>query len=177
MFNTILKSQNNLIARADVELANDFKKAFLKLNKTDSLFKKNKLYNEAIFLDLTDRTECHPRTSFKTEDRGGLLGGIVKSFGMGNQKVVWELDESFNKEYYFSINWFDNSLDMHLEFKKELEISKNLYQEEKINFFDYFLKRLQVYNQTQPSKHVKFYKGVDMNKYQNKLRDTFESIL
>ena len=66
---------------------------------------------------------------------------------------------------------------MHLEFKKELEISKNLYQEEKINFFDYFLKRLQVYNQTQPSKHVKFYKGVDMNKYQNKLRDTFESIL
>ena len=111
------------------------------------------------------------------EDRGGLFSGLKKGLGMGNQKVVWELDDSFNTEYYFSTNWFDNSLEMHLELKKELENSKNLYKEGKINFFDYFLKRLQVYNQTQPSKHVQLYKGVDMNKYQIKLRDILEPIL
>ena len=34
--------------------------------------------------------------SFKMEDRGGLLGGVIKNFGMGNQKAVWELDETFD---------------------------------------------------------------------------------
>ena len=177
MFNTLLKGLNAMIVSLDFGLAKDFKKAFLNLSKTDDLFYKKKLYNEAIFLDLTDRTECHPRISIKSEDAGGLLGGVVKSLGMENQKIVWELDETFDPEYYFSTNWFDNSLDMHLELKKELENCKNLYKDEKINFYDYFLKRLQVYNQTQPSKHVQLYKGVDMNKYQNKLRDIFEPIL
>lgn len=177
MFNYFLKGQNALVAGTDFELANDFKKAFLDLSKTDSLFYKKKLYNEAIFLDLTDRTECHPRTSFKMEDRGGLMGGVVKSLGLGNQKVVWELDSRFDPEYYFSINWFDNSVEMYLDLKKELESSKNLYKEGKINFYDYFVKRLQVYNQTQPSKHIQLYKGVDMSKYQNKLRDILEPIL
>ena len=51
------------------------------------------------------------------------------------------------------------------------------YKEGKINFYDYFVKRLQVYNQTQPSKHIQFYKGVDMIKYQKKLRDILEPIL
>jgi hypothetical protein len=46
-----------------------------------------------------------------------------------------------------------------------------------INFFDYFIKRLQVYNQTQPSKHIQLYKGVDMKKYQDKLRNSLEPIL
>ena len=111
------------------------------------------------------------------EDRGGLLGGVIKNFGMGNQKVVWELDETFDIEFYFSTNWFDHSIEMYLDLKKELENSKNLYKDEKINFYDYFLKRLQVYNQIQPSNHVQLYKGVDMNKYQNKLRDILEPIL
>ena len=66
---------------------------------------------------------------------------------------------------------------MYLDLKKELESSKNLYKEGKINFYDYFVKRLQVYNQTQPSKHIQFYKGVDMIKYQKKLRDILEPIL
>ena len=177
MFSTLLKGQNAMIAGMDFELANDFKKAFLNLNKTDSIYNKKKLYNEAIFLNLTDRTECHPRMNFKKEDRGGLLGGVMKNLGIGNQKVVWELDETFDTEYYFSTNWFDHSTEMYLDLKKELENSKNLYKEEKINFYDYFLKRLQVYNLTQPSKHVQLYKGVDMNKYQNKLRDILEPIL
>ena len=94
------------------------------------------------------------------EDAGGLLGGVVKSLGMGNQKVVWELDETFDVEFYFSNNWFDHSIEMYLDLKKELENSKNLYKDEKINFYDYFLKRLQVYNQTQPSNHVQLYNHV-----------------
>ena len=111
------------------------------------------------------------------EDRGGLMSGVVKNLGFGKQKVVWELDSRFDPEYYFSINWFDNSVEMYLDLKKELESSKNLYKAGKINFYDYFVKRLQVYNQTQPSKHIQLYKGVDMSKYQNKLRDILEPIL
>ena len=56
MFNYFLKGQNSLVAGMDFELANDFKKAILDLNKSDSLFYKKKLFYEAIFLDLTDRT-------------------------------------------------------------------------------------------------------------------------
>lgn len=177
MFNYFLKGQNALVARMDFELANDFKKAVLDLNKSDSLFYKKKLYFEAIFLDLTDRTEHHPRTNFEVEDRGGLFSGFVKSFGFGNKKIIWKLDSRFNPEYYFSANWFHDSLDMYLDLKQELTNSKNLYKVSKINFFDYFIKRLQVYNQTQPSKHVQLYKGVDMKKYQEELRNYLEPIL
>jgi hypothetical protein len=177
MFNYFLKGQNSLIAGLDFELANDFKKAILCLNKSDSLSYKKKLFYEAIFLDLTDRTERHPRTSFEIEDRGGFFSGLVKSVGLGNQKIIWKLDSRFDPEYYFSVNWFDDSLDMFLNLKQELINSKDLYKNGKINFFDYFIKRLQVYNQTQPSKHIQLYKGVDMKKYQDKLRNSLEPIL
>jgi hypothetical protein len=66
---------------------------------------------------------------------------------------------------------------MFLNLKQELINSKDLYKNGKINFFDYFIKRLQVYNQTQPSKHIQLYKGVDMKKYQDKLRNSLEPIL
>jgi len=177
MFNYFLKGQNVLGAGMDFELANDFKKAILDLNKSDSLFYNKKLYFEAIFLDLTDRTERHPRTNFEIEDRGGLFDGFVKSFGLGNKKIIWKLDSRFDSEHYFSINWFDDSLDMFLNLKQELTNSKDLYKVSKINFFDYFIKRLQVYNQSQPSKHIQLYKGVDMKKYQEKLRNLLEPIL
>lgn len=177
MFNYLLKGQNALIARMDFELANDFKKAILDLNKSDSLFYKKRLYYEAIFLDLTDRTEQHPRTNFEMEDRGSLFSGFVKSFGLGNKKIIWKLDNRFDSEYYFSINWFDVSLDMFFNLKEELIKSKEMYKGRKINFFDYFIKRLHIYNETQPSKHVQHYKGIDMKKYQEKLRNSLESIL
>ena len=45
MFSTLLKGQNAIVAGMDFELANDFKKAFLNLNKTDNLYNKKKLYN------------------------------------------------------------------------------------------------------------------------------------
>ena len=101
MFNYLLKGQNTLVAGMDSELAKDFKEAILNLNRSDELYQKKRLYFEAIFLDLTDRTECHPRTSFQMEDRGGIMGGFVKSLGMGNQKVVWALDSRFDPENYF----------------------------------------------------------------------------
>ena len=49
MFNYLLKGQNALVAGMDFDLAKEFKNAFLSLNKSDSLFYKKKLYNEAIF--------------------------------------------------------------------------------------------------------------------------------
>ena len=125
MFNYFLKGQNTLVAVMDFDLANYFKKAILDLNKSESLFYKKKLFYEAIFLDLTDRTERHPKTNFEMEDRGGFFGGFVKSVGLDNQKIIWKLDCRFDPEYYFSANWFDDSLEMYLNLKQEsLKLSK-----------------------------------------------------
>ena len=60
---------------------------------------------------------------------------------------------------------------------QELAQSKLLYIENKINFFDYFIKRLQVYDIAQPSEHVKYYDGIDRDKYKNNLRKKFQIIL
>ncbi len=138
MFNYLLKGHNSLIANKDFELANDFKKAVLDFNKSENLFYKKKLYFEAILLDLTDRTERHPRTNFEMEDRGGFFGGFVKSVGLGNQKIIWKLDSRFDPKYYFSANWFDESLDMFLNLKQELTISKDLYKIIKLTFLTIF---------------------------------------
>ena len=59
------------------------------------------------------------------EDRGGIMGGFVKSLGMGNQKVVWALDSRFDPENYFSIEWFDPSVEMYPDLKNELNWRAN----------------------------------------------------
>ena len=91
MFNYFLKGQNSLVAGMDFELANDFKKAILDLNKSDSLFNKKKLFYEAIFLDLTDRTERHPRINFEIEDKEKyVLSTIYKATKIPTQILIYQ---------------------------------------------------------------------------------------
>ena len=52
----------------------------------------------------------------------------------------------------------------------DLERSKEMYWEREINFFEYFIRRLQVYSELEASLFMKHYKGIDMDVYKEKLR-------
>ncbi len=64
-----------------------------------------------------------------------------------------------------------------MEKKKELENAKKLYKESEINFFEYFRKRIEIYQIIKPSEFEKFYKGVKLDVYQSNLRKVFEMVL
>ena len=169
--------QNKYSEKQDYEFAGELVQAIQSISRNDLDITKKLFYFEGIFLDLTDRTLSHPNMNFKMKDRGGITGDLVKSLGLGNQKVVWEVPENFDLDNYFSSNWFDVSIEMNPTHHEEMKKAKDLYKNRQINFFQYFTKRLNVYNQIEPNDFVKFYKGIDLKEYQKKLRDKLEIIL
>ena len=79
MFNT-----NKFIERQDYELAEECWKAIKALlidlakgNKSEDRSYPELMHLEGIFLDLTDRTQAHPRVPFGTEERGGFFENFV----------------------------------------------------------------------------------------------------
>ena len=48
--------------------------------------------------------------------------------------------------------------------------AKDLYCERSISFLDYFFKRLDIYNACQMPTFIKYYRGVDLEKYKDKIR-------
>ena len=52
--------------------------------------------------------------------------------------------------------------------------AKEMYYEREINFFEYFIRRLQVYSELEASLFMKHYKGIDMEAYKSKLRKIFD---
>ncbi len=175
----MLKGHNKMVIDFDVDLAKKLKERLLKLSKYEENFKTKKFYFESIFLDLTDRTQAHPQIRFaRTETKEGLMKKIGQEIGFGEQQVVWELPlDGFDLDSYFSSNWFHSIIDSYQKEKEELETSKNSYIDEKINFFDYFKKRLEIYDICQPSDHVKYFEGTDRKKYFDFLRKVFNPIL
>ena len=100
--NYFQKRTNNMIAQQDYELAEQLMNADLSFQHTDKdengepdylLIGKKVYHLEGIFLDLTDRTQSHPKVPFATEDRGGVFQNIVKDMGLGNRKVIWKPSE------------------------------------------------------------------------------------
>ena len=168
-----------MIAHQDFELAEqlmnaeyDFVKEDYKPNgEFDGKVVGRKLFHiEGIFLDLTDRTLSHPRVPYAHEDRGGMFANLVKEFGLGNRKVIWQPSDLFDLDSYMDAEWFPEQLLMyHLEYK-ELQDAKDLYCERSISFLDYFFKRLDIYNACQMPTFIKYYRGVDLEKYKNKIR-------
>ena len=116
--NYFQKRTNNMIAQQDYELAEQLMNADLSFQHDkdengdpDYPSITKKVYHlEAIFLDLTDRTQAHPKVPFATEDRGGVFQNIVKDMGMGNRKVIWKPSDLFNVENYMAENWFPAGL-------------------------------------------------------------------
>ena len=66
---------------------------------------------------------------------------------------------------------------MNPELEKQLINAKNLYEKRSISFFQFFLKRMEVYENVKPENFIKFYSGVDFERYKKKLRDILEIIL
>ena len=177
--NYLQKRTNNMIAHQDIELAQqlmnadyDFVKEDYKPNgEFDGKVVGRKLFHiEGIFLDLTDRTLSHPRVPYAHEDRGGMFANLVKEFGLGNRKVIWQPSDLFDLDSYMDAEWFPEQLLMyHLEYK-ELQDAKDLYCERSISFLDYFFKRLDVYRACEMPTFIKYYRGVDIEKYKDKIR-------
>ena len=103
--NYFQKKTNNSVASLDYELAEQFMNADFKFVERDLdengqydgiLIGKKFFHLEGIFLFLTDRTLSHPKVPFSHEDRGGKFGNVVKEFGLGNRKVIWQPTDLFD---------------------------------------------------------------------------------
>ena len=166
-----------MIAHQDYELAEQFMNMDMSFGlNPDGSIKDGKTVGkqlfqmEGIFLDLTDRTLSHPKVPCAHEDRGGKFANIVKEAGLGNRKVIWRPSELFDLDSYMDAEWFPEQLLMyHLEYK-ELQDAKDLYCERSISFLDYFFKRLDVYRACEMPTFIKYYRGVDIEKYKDKIR-------
>ncbi len=175
--NYFQKPTNAMIAHQDYELAEQFMRMDVSFFKNedgslkDGLLIGKDLFNlEGIFLDLTDRTQSHPRVPFAHEDRGGKFANLVKEFGLGNRKVVWKPTELFNLDNYFEANWFPAGLEMHQLELNEMNEAKDLYIERRISFLEYFFKRLDIYKYCELPTFIKYYRGIDLEKYKDKIR-------
>ena len=175
--NYFQKATNSMIVHQDYELAEQFMKMDVSFFQNedgslkDGFIIGKDLFNlEGIFLDLTDRTQSHPRVPFAHEDRGGKFANLVKEFGLGNRKVVWKPSELFNLDNYLEANWFPAGLEMHQLELNEMNEAKDLYIERRISFLEYFFKRLDIYKYCELPTFIKYYRGVDLEKYKDKIR-------
>ena len=166
-----------MIAHQDYELAEQFMNSDMSfcLNEDGSMkdgktVGKHLFQMEGIFLDLTDRTLSHPKVPFAHEDRGGKFANIVKEAGLGNRKVIWRPSDLFDLDGYMDAKWFPEQLEMHHKEFNEMMDAKDLYCERSISFLDYFFKRLDTYNACQMPTFIKYYRGVDLEKYKDKIR-------
>tara|TARA_Y100000294_G_C8400148_1_gene274444 strand:+ start:66 stop:632 length:567 start_codon:yes stop_codon:yes gene_type:complete len=174
IYDSGLRATNFGLLCLDFHLAKQLREALIDLKKNDDQYKTKKFFFEGIFLDLTDQTQSHPIINVK---RKTISKESTLFSPLGQEEIVWELTEDFDLEKYFNDNWFVKSLDLNLEKKKELENSKKLYKESEINFFEYFRKRIEIYQIIKPSEFEKFYKGVKLDVYQSNLRKVFEMVL
>ena len=166
-----------MIAHQDYELAEQFMNSDMSfcLNEDgstkDALTIGKQLFQmEGIFLDLTDRTLSHPKVPYAHEDRGGKFANIVKEAGLGNRKIIWRPSELFDLDNYLDANWFPEQLEMYRLELDEMYEAKRLYSDRSISFLDYFFKRLDIYNACQMPTFIKYYRGVDLEKYKDKIR-------
>ena len=176
LFGKITKSYNLSFEKQDYMVAEQLTDALL-LSKRDGNYQKKKFLFESFFLSHTDRTAKHPYFIKTKEGKNDLGKKIGELAGFEGREILLELDPLFDLYSYFNLNWFHDSLLTYTNELQELAQSKLLYIENKINFFDYFIKRLQVYDIAQPSEHVKYYDGIDRDKYKNNLRKKFQIIL
>jgi hypothetical protein len=134
------------------------------------LIGKKAYHLEGIFLDLTDRTQAHPKVPFAHEETEGKFQNFIKKMGLGNRKVIWKPSDLFNIKNYMSQNWFPAGLEMYSQEFNELTRAKELYCEREISFLEYFFKRLDVYNLCEMPTFLKYYEGVNLEKYKRKIR-------
>ena len=90
--------------------------------------------------------------------------------GFGNRKVIWQPSDLFDLDAYMGAKWFPEQLEMYKIELEEMIEAKRLYCERAISFLDYFFKRLDIYYICEMPTFIKYYRGVDLEKYKDKIR-------
>ncbi|WP_440928710.1 hypothetical protein [Candidatus Pelagibacter sp.] len=166
---------NNEFIQQDIKAAKEISEIYF-----DKNFKKDsndpyKFYLEGIFLGLSDRTAVHPYlVKTVAPDKVGFWDKLK---GFQGHKIDYSEDPNFNLDNYFNLNWFDQILDSYQNHKNDIFKSKELYISNKINFFDFFVKRLSVYDDIQHTQHMRHYEGIERSKYVDLLKEEFRLIL
>ena len=96
----------------------------------------------------------------KTIVKAGNVSLGVNLIKKLTEMVASALDEEFDIEI----------LEMHHKEFDEMLDAKRLYCERSISFLDYFFKRLDIYRVCEMPTFIKYYRGVDLEKYKDKIR-------
>ena len=162
---------NNEFVKQDIKTSKELVKIFLN-EKIDTSYK---FYLEGIFLGVTDRTTVHPYlVKVIPAEQKGFLNKLM---GFQGGLIDYKPDHDFNLDEYLNLNWFPPLLESYSDEKKDLSKSKELYINNKINFFEYFIKRLKVYDAIKQKDHILHYENVDREKYIELLRSELRIII
>lgn len=169
------KFYNNEFIGQDLRSAKEISEIYFNRDLKKNSDNTYRLYLEGIFLGISDRTAMHPYLVKTIAPK--KVGFLDKLKGFQGHKIDYNEDPYFNLKNYLNSNWLDPILDSYSKEKDDLLKSKELYIANKINFFDYFVKRLNIYDYVQHSEHMRHYEGVDRKKYIELLRTEFRLIL
>ena len=145
LFNKVVDNTSTGLLGQDYIIASDLDNILAGKRPSDE-----RLFFEAIFLDICDRTQSHPEMTFEINDKG---------------RIIWELDSNFSRESYINAEWFHSKVDLYDEHKTRLKKSKNLYLENEINFLEYYMIRTEIYSSIQITDHEQFFKNVNFDEY------------
>ena len=171
------KIYNKSVARGDLEIAKELVNAILNLDKNNNDYLKNKFFFEGKFLYISDYSLSHPeyiRKFIKTKKIRDLTMLSGKKYVDG---VIWETNPDFNLEEYFSLDWFPSSIKIYKDEYEDLIKSKEFYSKDKIDFFDFYLKRIDCFNKCNENTHLNGFKNINQKKHIEKLRDIFFPLL
>ena len=161
---------NNVFIKQDLNYAKELADIYLQKNPKNEY----KFYVEALFLGVSDRTAAHPYFVKEIKNKPSLIENF---FGFQGGKINWEYDNNFILDDYTNSNWFHSVLESYPNEKRELLKSKELYIKSNISFFDYFIKRLSIYDTVQQKDHIRHYEGVNREKYIELLRSKLRLVI
>ena len=136
-------------------------------------FEKSSYIKEIISLNSVDIIVIGESKDFDMKDNNIMKGVNSLKEELESEGLEVELHTELMTSHQVSKETFDafNDPKSRKENKKdEMLDAKRLYCERSISFLDYFFKRLDVYQACEMPTFIKYYRGVDIEKYKDKIR-------
>lgn len=168
---------NKSATREDLVFAKELVNAILNLDKNNNDYLKNKFFFEGIFLFISDYSLSHPEYIRKFIKTKKIRDLTMLSGEKYIDEIIWETNPDFNLKEYFSLDWFPSSIKIYKDEYEDLIKSKEFYSQNKINFFDFYLKRIDCFNKCNENLHLNGFKNINQKKHIEKLRDIFFPLL